>query len=334
VTVRLAIDGFGRIGRALYRSILDRDLDIAVVAINQAGDTDALARRVRLDSVHGRFPGEVVVEGDELRAGHQRSVVLHGEDAGHLPWRRIGVDVVVDCTGPPTSREAAAGHLEAGAARVVVAAPCEGADATFVVGVNDHTFDPDRHLVVSAGSPTAGCCTVMAAVLDEAFGLAEGLVTAVQAYSSEQPLLDDAGGDARLGRAAALNVVPAATPVASTTSLVLPAVGDRLDATALRVPVADGSIGELAAELDRQAWAEEVNEAFRAAALGRLLGILEYSDEPLVSSDVVGSTASCVFDQSLTKVRGRLVEVFGWYDNETGFAARLGELCALVGSHR
>ncbi len=334
MTVRLAIEGFGRTGRALYRSILERDLDIAVVAINQAGEPDALARRVQLDSVHGRWPGVVAVEGDELRAGHQRSLMLHGEDAAHLAWRRIGVDVVVDCTGRCERRDAAAAHLEAGAARVVVAAPCEGADATFVVGVNEHTYDPDRHRVVSAGSPTAGCCAVMAAVLDDAFGVAEGLVTAIHAYTSDQSLLDDTGAEARLGRAAALNVVPATTPAASTTALVLPAVKDRLDANALRVPVADGSIGDLAVELDRPVWVEDVNEAFRSGAHGGLLGILEYSQEPLVSSDVIGSTASCVFDSTLTMARGRLVKVFGWYDNETGFAARLGELCSLVGSRR
>lgn len=332
MTTRLAINGFGRTGRALYRAVLERDMNVDIVAINDLGTAEQIARLLQRDSVHGMLREPVSVDGGELVAGNQRSHLLHEPDVALLPWRDIGVDVVAECTGRNTTRERAAEHLAAGAARVVVSAPCKGADATFVIGVNEHTYDPDRHLVVSNASCTTNCVALMAKVVQDAFGIESGLMTTVHAYTGDQVLVDGLHKDPRRGRSAALNIVPTSTGAARSTALVLPAVEGRLDGTSLRVPVPDGSITDLVALLERPTWVEDVNAAFRSAAQGTLFPVLEYSSEPLVSSDIVGSAASCVFDASLTMVQGRLVKVFGWYDNERGYSTRLAELCVLVGS--
>ncbi len=331
VTTRLAINGFGRTGRALYRTIVERQMNVDVVAVNDLGTPEQMARLLQRDSVHGALREPVTVDGGELVVGSQHSHLLHEPDVSLLPWRDIGVDVVAECTGRNTTREHAAEHLGAGAARVVVSAPCKGADATFVIGVNEHTFDPDLHTVVSNASCTTNCFALMAKVLVDAFGIESGLMTTVHAYTGDQVLVDGLHRDPRRGRSGALNIVPTSTGAARSTALVLPGVEGRLDGTSLRVPVPDGSITDFTALLERPTWVEDVNAAFRAAAGGSLFPVLEYSSDPLVSSDIVGSTASCVFDSSLTMVQGRLVKVFGWYDNEKGYSTRLAELCVLVG---
>ena len=252
-----------------------------------------------------------------------------------LPWADLGIDVVIEATGRFRDRAAATAHLDAGAPYVVVSAPCKGADATFVVGVNDDTFNPASDRVVSNASCTTNCLVPMVKVLDEAFGVERGLMTTVHAYTGDQMLVDGPHKDLRRARAAALNVVPTSTGAARATSLVLEQMAGRLDGTALRVPVADGSVTDLVATLRREASADEVNEAFRAASTaGPLAGVLDYSEEPIVSSDIVGSPASCVFDAPLTLAVGDMVKVLGWYDNEWGYAHRLVDLARIIGRTR
>lgn len=330
MTTRIAINGFGRTGRALYRAVLERQLDAEIVAINDLGAPDALARLVQRDSVHGRYPGNITVEGDDLVADAKRSRLLREPDIEQLPWKELGVEVVAECTGRHTSRDSAAGHLGAGAERVVVSAPCKGADATFVIGVNDHEFDPERHIVVSNASCTTNCFALMAKVLDDAYGIESGLMTTVHAYTGDQVLVDGLHKDPRRSRSAALNIVPTSTGAARAASLVLPSLEGRFEGVALRVPIPDGSITDFVALLAQSASAEEVNATFLAAASGPLSHVLDYSEEPLVSTDIVGSVASCIFDSSLTLTHDRLVKAFGWYDNEWGYSNRLAELCILV----
>jgi glyceraldehyde 3-phosphate dehydrogenase len=330
--VRVAINGFGRTGRAALRAALGRDLGLDVVAVNDLGDPAQMARLLARDSVFGRMSqpvkfteGEISINGSSIR-------VLNNADPLGLPWAEMDIDVVIESTGHFRSREAAAAHLEAGAKRVVISAPGKGVDATFVIGVNEDEFDPERHRVVSNASCTTNCLAPMIKVLDEAFGVEQGFITTVHAYTGDQALVDGPHKDPRRARAAAINIVPTSTGAARTTGLVLPSVAGALDGTAVRVPVPDGSITDLVAVVRDAASVESVNDAFRRAAHGRLSGILEYSNDPLVSSDIVGDPASCVFDSGLTMVGGQLVKVFGWYDNEWGYANRLVELAALVGA--
>jgi glyceraldehyde 3-phosphate dehydrogenase len=248
-----------------------------------------------------------------------------------LPWKELGVDVAIEATGRFRTRESAAAHLQAGAARVVVSAPCKGADATIVLGVNETFFDPSQHTVLSNASCTTNCLAPMIKVLDDSFGVEQGFITTVHAYTGDQMLVDAPHKDPRRARAAAINIVPTSTGAARATGLVLPTVEGRLDGSALRVPVPDGSITDLVALVHRRVTVQDVNEAFREAAVGALIGILEYSDEPLVSADIVGNQASCVFDSGLTMAAERLVKIYGWYDNEWGYANRLGELAGYVG---
>ncbi len=332
MTTRLAINGFGRTGRALYRAVVERKLDLDVVAVNDLGEPVALQRLLRRDTVHGAFPGELSLEGDVLRAGRQETRLTSGRDVAALPWRDLGVDVVAECTGRFRTREDARRHLEAGARHVVVSAPGKDLDATFVLGVNESSFDPEHHLVVSNASCTTNCFALMAKVLDDAFGIESGLMSTIHAYTGDQSLVDGLHKDPRRSRAAALNIVPTSTGAARATGLVLAPLAGIVDGVSLRVPVADGSITDFVALVLAATSVGAVNEAFLAAAKGPLAGLLEFSDEPLVSSDIVGSTASCVFDSALTMVQGRLVKVFGWYDNECGYSNRLAELCALVGA--
>jgi glyceraldehyde 3-phosphate dehydrogenase len=331
--VRLAINGFGRTGRALLRSVLASHDDLEVVAINDLGPPAALARLFARDSVHGRSPDPVTVEGDTMVVGARRLPMLAEPDPKALPWGELGVDVVVESTGTGTSREKASAHLEAGATRVVISAPAHDPDATLVVGVNEDQFDPSHDFIISNASCTTNCLAVLAKVLDDAFGIEDGFMTTVHAYTGDQRLVDSLHKDARRSRAAAVNIVPTTTGAARATGLVLPTVSGVLDGLALRVPVPDASIVDLVANVRTSPTVDDIKDAYRAAAgAGRLAGLLEYSEEPLVSSDIVGSPASCVFDSELTMVHGRLVKVLGWYDNESGYSGRLADLAAIVGA--
>ncbi len=331
MTVRVGINGFGRMGRALLRIARTAD-DFEIVAVNDLGTPGQLAKLVRRDSVYGRFPGTVAVDGDDLVVDGARVRLLAEHEVKSLPWGPLDVDVVVEATGHFTARDQAAAHLDAGAPRVVVSAPSKGADGTFVMGINDGEFDPARHLVVSNASCTTNCLAALVKVLDDAFGIEDGLMTTVHAYTGDQRLVDSLHKDPRRARAAAVNIVPTTTGAARATGQVVPAVDGHLDGLALRVPVPDGSVTDLVAMVRTPASLDEVNAAFRAAAgAGPLAGRLEYSEDDLVSTDVIGSSASCVYDAGMSMVRGRLVKVLGWYDNEWGYASRLAELTVLVG---
>ena len=333
MTVRLAINGFGRTGRALLRAALTPSHDFEVVAINDLGPPDTLARLFARDSVHGKYPEAVRIDGTVMVIGDRRIQMLSEPDAKLLPWDELHVDVVGESTGKYTKRDKANQHLEAGARRVVISAPAEDPDATFVMGVNEDQFDPSSHFIISNASCTTNCLAPLAKVLDDAFGLEDGLMTTVHAYTDDQSLVDALHKDLRRARGAAINIVPTTTGAARATGLVLPSMIGHLDGLALRVPVPDGSIVDLVAFVRETPTVTEVNAAYKSAAeTGRLVGLLEFSDEPLVSSDIVNSSASCVFDSGLTMVHGHLVKVLGWYDNETGYSSRLADLAELVGA--
>jgi len=332
MTVRVAINGFGRTGRAFTRAVLRRHLDIDLIAVNDLTSPTALARLLARDSVYGPLGLDVKVVGDRLAVDGQEIGILSERDPAQLPWRDLGVDVVVEATGRFTARDKAAAHLDAGAPRVVVSAPSKGADATFVIGVNETTFDPAVHRVVSNASCTTNCLVPMIKVLDDAFGVERGFMTTIHAYTGDQLLVDGPHKDARRSRAAGVNIVPTSTGAARATGLVMDAMQGRLDGAAVRVPVPDGSLTDLVALLRTDATPGDVNTAFReAAGHGPLAAVLEYSEDDLVSTDIIGSPASCVFDSGLTMASDRLVKVFGWYDNEWGYANRLAELAELVG---
>jgi glyceraldehyde 3-phosphate dehydrogenase len=332
VTVRIAVNGFGRIGRTLARAIWSRpDLDLTVVAANDIQPLEQLAYLLEHDTIAGHLRTPVAVEADMLVAGGHRIRMLRGAAPEELPWADLGIDVVVESSRLFAVADQARRHLTVGAKRVVVSAPSDGADATIVVGVNDDTFDPRRHHVISNASCTTNCLAPMAKVLDENFGIDEGLMTTVHAYTSNQALVDGARGAFRDARAAATNIIPAASGAARATRHVLPHLAGRLDGSALRVPVPDGSITDLTVNLSQTATADDIIAAFRDAAVGPLQGIVAYSDQPIVSADVIGNPASCVFDAPLTATSGRLAKVFGWYDNEWGYSNRLAELLAIVG---
>ena len=337
MTVRVGINGFGRIGRGFVRAVVERRADIEVVAVNDITSAETNAHLLRRDSTQGSFPASVEVVDDAIVVeGHKIAVFAEREPAS-LPWADVGAELVLEASGHFTSRAAAAAHLEGGASRVVITAPSSDADATFVVGVNDHEFDPEKHVVVSNASCTTNCFVPMVKVLDDAFGIASGLMTTVHAYTNDQNLLDVAHRDLRRARAAAVNIVPSTTGAARSTGLVLSAMKGRLDGQSLRVPVPVGSITDFTAVVDAAPGVAEVNGAFAdAASRPPLAGILVYSEEPLVSSDIVGNPASCIFDSGLTMVQPldperSLVKVQGWYDNEWGFSNRLVDLVTVVG---
>jgi glyceraldehyde 3-phosphate dehydrogenase len=334
MTVRVAINGFGRTGRTTMRSaVRNQRADVEVVAVNDLASPAALIRLLARDSVHGHLPAPIEVNGDVVAVAGRPIRFLSIPETEDLPWKELDVDVVIDSTGRHTNRADASKHLEAGARRVIVSAPAKDVDATLVMGVNDQTFDPVRHFVVSNASCTTNCLAVLAKVLDDAAGIEDGLMSTVHAYTGDQRLTDALHKDARRGRAAAVNIVPTTTGAARATGLVLPNVEGHLDGLALRVPVPDGSLTDLVALVRNPLTVEEVNAAYaRAAGAGVLADVLEYADEPLVSTDIVGSPASCVFDPELTMVRGRLVKVLGWYDNEMGYSSRLVDLAAKIGS--
>lgn len=338
MTVRIGINGFGRIGRNYLRAARLLGADIEVVAINDLTSAATLAHLLKYDSTHGRFGADVTVEGSSLILDSGPIAVLAERDPKALPWADLGVDIVIESTGLFTSRESAGAHLEAGAQRVIISAPGTDVDATFVVGVNDDTFDPTTDFVVSNASCTTNCFVPLVKVLDDAFGIESGLMTTVHAFTNDQNLLDLPHKDLRRGRAAAINIVPSSTGAARATSLVLESMKGRLDGTALRVPVADGSITDFTAVVPGVVTVEQVNEAFAsAAASGPLSKVLVYTEDPIVSTDIVGSPASCTFDAGLTMVMPSasgitLVKVNGWYDNEWGYANRLVDLSLVVGA--
>ena len=324
MTVRVGINGFGRIGRNFFRAAKQRGADIDFVAVNDLGSLDQMAHLLKYDSVLGVLPntikpskGGISVDGDELR-------VLSERDPKNLPWGELGVDVVIESTGFFTKRDAAAAHLDAGAKLVIVSAPCDGADATFVYGVNHKEFDVKTQKVISNASCTTNCLVPVVKVLDDAFGVEQGLMQTVHAYTGDQQLVDGPHKDLRRARGAAINIVPTSTGAARATSLVLASMKGKLDGTSLRVPVPTGSVVDFTAILKKEASVAEINAAFKkAAASGPLKGVLRYTEDPIVSSDIVGDPHSSIFDAGLTMSMGKMVKVLSWYDNEWGYSNRL-----------
>jgi glyceraldehyde 3-phosphate dehydrogenase len=329
---RIAINGFGRIGRNVLRALLERDSKLDVVAVNDLTEPAALARLLAFDSTLGRLGRPVTVDGDTLVVDGRRITVLAEREPAALPWAALGVDVVLESTGRFTSAAAARGHLAAGAKRVLVSAPSDGADVTIAYGINHDLYDPAAHTVVSNASCTTNALAPLAAVLDELAGIEHGFMTTVHAYTQEQNLQDGPHRDARRARAAAVNIVPTTTGAAKAIGKVLPRLDGRLSGDSIRVPVPVGSIVELNTTVGREVSRDEVLTAYRVAADGPLAGILEYSDDALVSSDITGNPASAVFDSALTRVDGRHVKVVAWYDNEWGFSHRVIDTLELLAS--
>jgi glyceraldehyde 3-phosphate dehydrogenase (phosphorylating) len=331
MTTRIGINGFGRIGRALVRRSLEMN-DLEIVAINDITDARTLAHLLAFDSTYGRLPAAVSHTDASIEIDGRAMEAMSFHNPAMIPWADLGADVVVEATGRFRAREDAALHLKGGARKVLISAPGKGPDLTVVMGINDGDYDPAVHDIISNASCTTNCVAPMAKVLNDAFGLVQGLMTTVHAYTGDQMLLDAPHKDLRRARSAAVSIVPTTTGAARTTGLVIAELAGKLDGVAVRVPVEDGSLTDLTAVLARDVTAVEVNEAFRAAAGGPLAGIVRYSTDPLVSRDIVGDPASCVFDSELTQAAGSLVKVFGWYDNEWGYTCRLADLAALVGS--
>ncbi|WP_028930004.1 type I glyceraldehyde-3-phosphate dehydrogenase [Pseudonocardia asaccharolytica] len=335
MTVRVGVNGFGRIGRNFWRAVDAQrragGTEIEIVAVNDITDNATLAHLLKYDSILGRLPYEVRSTDEEIIVDGHGFKGLAVRDPAELPWKDLGVDVVVESTGLFTSREAAAKHLDAGARKVVISAPAKGEDVTVVMGVNDTAYDGSQ-AIVSNASCTTNCLAPLAKVLDELLGIERGLMTTIHAYTQDQNLQDGPHQDLRRARAAALNIVPTSTGAAKAIGLVLPHLNGRLDGYALRVPIPTGSATDLTVQVRREASVEEINAAYRAAAEGPLKGILSYAEAPLVSSDIVTDPASCIFDAGLTKVIGNQVKVVGWYDNEWGYSNRLVDVTALVAS--
>ncbi|NIH88574.1 glyceraldehyde 3-phosphate dehydrogenase [Amycolatopsis granulosa] len=325
------MNGFGRIGRNFFRAVQAAGHDIEVVAFNDLGDVATMAQLLKYDSVLGRYPEEVTVGDDGIVVGGKTIKALAERDPANLPWGDLGVDVVVESTGFFTHADAAKAHIAGGAKKVIISAPAKGEDLTVVLGVNDDLYDGSQ-TIISNASCTTNCLGPLAKVLHEAFGIEKGLMTTIHAYTQDQNLQDGPHKDPRRARAAALNVVPTSTGAAKAIGLVLPELNGKLDGYSLRVPVPTGSITDLTVDLAKKASVEEINAAYREAAEGSLAGILRYSEDPIVSSDIVNDPASCIFDAPLTKVIDNQVKVFGWYDNEWGYSNRLADLVKLVGS--
>jgi glyceraldehyde 3-phosphate dehydrogenase len=325
----VAINGFGRIGRNFLRASLERHPGFEIVAVNDVGELETMAHLLQFDSLLGRLSEDVAVGADTITVGEHRLRSLSMPDPENLPWRELGVDVVLESTGRFTARDKAQAHLDAGAESVVISAVANDADVTLVVGVNDDAYDPKSHRIVSNASCTTNCVTPMAKILDDAFTIERGFMTTVHAYTASQPLLDAPHKDLRRARAAAINLIPTSTGATRALGTVLPELEGKIEALAIRAPIPVGSIVDLVVELSRPVERDEVNEAFRLAAEeGSLSRVLDYADEPLVSSDIVGSPYSCVFDSQLTMSEGTLVKVFGWYDNEWGYSCRLVDIVA------
>jgi glyceraldehyde 3-phosphate dehydrogenase len=333
MSIRVAINGFGRIGRLVLRATKQEGIgDLDFVAVNDLTDAGTLAHLLRHDSVHRSYPGEVVVDGGDLIVDGDRIRVLSERDPGQLPWGELGVDVVIESTGLFSQRDKAAKHLEAGAKKVIISAPGKEVDLTVVMGVNETDYDPASHHVLSNASCTTNCLAPVVKVLMESFGFRRGIMTTIHSYTNDQRILDLPHKDLRRARAAAMSMIPTTTGAARATGLVIPAVAGKIDGMAIRVPTPDVSIVDLVTEVDRDTTVEEVNAAFAAAAAGSMKGVLGYSDEPLVSVDYTGNSNSSVVDGGSTNVvGGRLVKVLSWYDNEWGYSCRVMDLARYVG---
>ncbi|CND97764.1 glyceraldehyde 3-phosphate dehydrogenase Gap [Mycobacterium tuberculosis] len=333
MTIRVGINGFGRIGRNFYRAVKASGADIEIVAVNDLTDNATLAQLLKYDSILGRFPEDVRATTDEIVVGGKAIKAFAERDPANLKWSDVGADIVVESTGFFTDATKAKVHADNGAKKVIISAPAKNEDVTVVLGVNDDTYDPSRHTVISNASCTTNCLAPLAKVLHDNFVIEKGLMTTVHAYTQDQNLQDAPHKDLRRARAAALNVVPTSTGAAKAIGLVLPELKGKLDGYALRVPVPTGSATDLTVNVSREVTVEEVNEAFKKAATeGALKGYLTYTEDPIVSSDIVTDPSSCIFDSGLTKVIGDQVKVVGWYDNEWGYSNRLVDLVKLVGS--
>ena len=333
MSVNVGINGFGRIGRNFFRAALKKGADIDFVAVNDITDAGTLAHLLKYDSVLGVLDAEIKASGDGISVNGEEFKVLAEKDPANLPWKELGVDVVVESTGLFTDRESAEKHISAGGKKVIISAPAKGEDITIVLGVNDETYDPATHNIISNASCTTNSVVPMAKVLQDAFGIDRAFLTTIHAYTNDQRILDLPHSDLRRARAAAINIIPTSTGAAKATSLAIPELKGKMDGIAMRVPVPDGSISDLVAVLSRDVTVDEVNEAFRnAAAAGPLQGLIRYTEDPIVSQDIVGDPHSCIFDAQSTFAIGNLVKVLGWYDNEWGYSNRLVDLVELVGS--
>ena len=329
MTVRVGINGFGRIGRNYLRAAKGQDVE--VVAVNDLTDNKSLAHLLKYDSTFGRLDGEVTYDDESITVGGQRIAASAQRDPAQLPWGDLGVDVVIESTGHFTKRDDAALHLKGGAKKVIISAPAKDEDVTIVMGVNHDQYDPASHDIISNASCTTNSVVPLAKVLLDSFGIEKGFMTTIHAYTNDQVILDFPHKDLRRARSAAVNTIPTSTGAAKAASLVIPELKGKLDGIALRVPVEDGSLTDLAVVLSRDTTVEEINDAYKQAAEGPLQGIIRYSTDPIVSRDIVGDDASCIFDSPLTQANGNLAKVFGWYDNEWGYSKRLVDLTVLVG---
>ncbi len=331
MTIRVGINGFGRIGRNFFRAVRAQGADIEIVGVNDLTNTKTLAHLLKYDSILGTLQAEVSHTEDSITVDGTTFKVLAERDPANLPWGELGVDIVVESTGIFTKADAAMKHVTAGAKKVIISAPATDEDVTIVMGVNDDKYDPANHTVISNASCTTNCVAPMAKVLLENFGIVKGMMTTVHAFTNDQVTLDFPHKDLRRARAASLNIIPTSTGAAKATALVIPELKGKLDGTSLRVPVPTGSITDLVVTLERDVTVEEVNAAFLKASEGNLKGILQYTEDPIVSSDIVNSPYSTIFDSLMTMVQGNQVKIFGWYDNEWGYSNRLVNLTSLVG---
>jgi glyceraldehyde 3-phosphate dehydrogenase len=330
MAIRVGINGFGRIGRNFFRAQVERKADIEIVAANDLGDERTMAHLLKYDSTLGPLDGEVQVRDGVIRAVGEELKLFSERDPGAIPWGDLGVDVVLESTGFFTKREGAQKHLDAGAKKVVISAPATDPDITIVLGVNDDAYDKDAHHIVSNASCTTNCVAPMAKVLNDTFGIEQGFMTTIHAYTNDQRILDLPHEDLRRARAAAINLIPTSTGAARAIGLVLPELKGRVDGVAVRAPVPTGSLTDFVATVGKETTAEEVNAAFEAAAAGPLDGILQYTADPIVSSDIERSPYSCIFDSDLTMATGRNVKIFGWYDNEWGYSCRLVDVVGML----
>ena len=334
MTIRVGINGFGRIGRNFFRAVLASGADVEIVAVNDLTSNATLAHLLKYDSILGRLGEDVKASEDEIVVGGRTIKAFAEKDPAQLPWGDLGVDVVIESTGFFTDATKARAHIDGGAKKVIISAPAKNEDVTIVMGVNDGDYDPAKDTIISNASCITNCLAPMAKVINDTFGINRGLMTTIHAYTQDQNLQDGPHKDLRRARAAALNIVPTSTGAAKAIGLVLPALKGKLDGYALRVPIPTGSATDLTMELGRDTTAEELNAAVKAAAEGPLKGILSYTEDPIVSSDIVTDPASCIFDAKLTKVQGNQAKVVGWYDNEWGYSNRLVDLVKLVGSSK
>ncbi|MCF3174666.1 MULTISPECIES: type I glyceraldehyde-3-phosphate dehydrogenase [Streptomyces] len=331
MTIRVGINGFGRIGRNYFRALLEQGADIEIVGVNDLTDNATLVHLLKYDTILGRLKQDVSHTDDTITVGNQTFKTMAERDPANLPWAELGADIVIESTGIFTKKADAEKHIQAGAKKVLISAPAKDEDITIVMGVNNDKYDAAKHHVISNASCTTNCVAPMAKVLDENFGIVKGLMTTVHAYTNDQRILDFPHSDLRRARAAAENIIPTSTGAAKATALVLPQLKGKLDGIAMRVPVPTGSVTDLVLELDREVTRDEINTAFQKAAEGQLKGILEYTEDPIVSSDIVNFPASCTFDSKLTMSQGKQVKVVGWYDNEWGYSNRLVDLTTFVG---